>query len=141
MFRHGEYLIKVGLSAPPWHTKTFLFERGRRRGDFTERDRLVLNVLQPHHTRLYRAAAARKRAYAALAVLEQVDEPTALVVPAARDTIDVVTARAGMLLRAYFFGDVQGRRCRGRSSNGYVGAAASRCTFTVELGCPSRKAR
>jgi hypothetical protein len=108
LFRHGEYLIKVGLSAPPCHTKTFLFKRGRRRGDFTERDRLVLTVLQPHHRRLYRAAAARRRAYAALAVLEQVDEQTALVVLAARDTIDVATARAGMLLRAHFFDDAQG---------------------------------
>jgi hypothetical protein len=33
-----------------------------------------------------------------------------------RDTIDVATARAPVLLRAYFFDDVQGRRCRGRSS-------------------------
>jgi hypothetical protein len=138
--RHGAGADVLPARRPPLtrvptdrdHTKTLLFERGGRRGDFTERDRLVLNVLQPDHTRLYRAAAARRRAYAALAVLEQVDEQTALVVLAVRDTIDVATARAPVLLRAYFFDDVQGRRCRGRSSSGYAGAAAGRCTFTVE---------
>jgi hypothetical protein len=121
------------------HTKTLLFERGGRRGDFTERDRLVLNVLQPDHTRLYRAAAARRRAYAALAVLE-VDEQTALVVLAVRDTIDVATARAPVLLRAYFFDDVQGVAAEGGrrvATRGQPRAAAR----SRSSGCPSRKAR
>src|SRR5262245_48523060 len=42
-----EHEMNVGLDAPPWHTKVFLFDRGGGR-DFDERDRAVLNMLRPH---------------------------------------------------------------------------------------------
>ncbi len=44
---HTEYELEVPLPSPLWHTKTFLFGRGGGR-DFTERDRLLLDLLQPH---------------------------------------------------------------------------------------------
>ena len=42
-----EHELSVTIPSPLWHTKTFLFDRGVGR-DFTERDRLVLDRLQPH---------------------------------------------------------------------------------------------
>jgi hypothetical protein len=54
-FRPGgiEHELNIPIPSPLWHTKTFLFDRGRGR-DFTERDRLVLDRLQPHLARLWR---------------------------------------------------------------------------------------
>ena len=65
-----EYELNVAIPSPPWHTKTFLFERRGGR-DFTERDRRVLDVLQPHLARLWRAAQLRRRLGAALASLDE----------------------------------------------------------------------
>src|SRR6266540_1236842 len=58
--------LNVASPSPPWHTKTFLFDRRPGR-DFTERDRLVLDLLQPHFGHLWRAAQTRRRLPAALA--------------------------------------------------------------------------
>jgi hypothetical protein len=54
-----EYGLAVAIPSPPWHLKDFGFSRTGNR-DFTERDRLVLDVLQPHLARLWRAARARR---------------------------------------------------------------------------------
>lgn len=55
-----EYELEVGIPSPLSHTKTFLFDRGVGR-DFSERDRLVLDLLQPHLRRLYEIAELRRR--------------------------------------------------------------------------------
>jgi DNA-binding CsgD family transcriptional regulator len=55
-----EYELEVGIPSPRSHTKTFLFDR-RRGPDFTERDRDLLNLLQPHLCRLYAIAELRHR--------------------------------------------------------------------------------
>jgi DNA-binding CsgD family transcriptional regulator len=65
-----EHELSVPIPSPLWHTRTFLFDRGRGR-DFTERDRLVLHALQPHVARISRAARTRRLLQAALAELEQ----------------------------------------------------------------------
>jgi DNA-binding CsgD family transcriptional regulator len=65
-----EYELNVALPSPLWHTKTFLLSRGPGR-DFTERDRLVLDLLQPHLARLWEAAQTRRLLKAALARLDQ----------------------------------------------------------------------
>jgi DNA-binding CsgD family transcriptional regulator len=67
-----EHELEVAIPSPLWHTKTFLFNRGGR--DFTERDRLILDLLQPHLTRLWHAARTRRLLRAALAELDRVDE-------------------------------------------------------------------
>jgi DNA-binding CsgD family transcriptional regulator len=51
--------LNLALPSPPWHTKTFLFDRSPGSPDFTERDRLVLDLLQPHLARLWRRAHAQ----------------------------------------------------------------------------------
>jgi DNA-binding CsgD family transcriptional regulator len=56
-----EHELEVAIPSPLSHTKTFLFDRGPGR-DFTERDRTVLNVLQPHLVRLYELARLRSAA-------------------------------------------------------------------------------
>jgi DNA-binding CsgD family transcriptional regulator len=61
-----EYELNVAIPSPPWHTKTFLFDRGRGSRDFTERDRLVLDLLQPHLARLWQRAHERRPASARL---------------------------------------------------------------------------
>jgi DNA-binding CsgD family transcriptional regulator len=54
-----EHELEVGIRSPLWHTKTFSFARGKEWPDFDERDRCVLNVLQPHLTHMYRNAKLR----------------------------------------------------------------------------------
>jgi hypothetical protein len=61
--------LNVAIPSPPWLTKTFLFQRRRGR-DFTERGRLVLDLLQPHLGRLWRASQTRRRLSAAIAGLD-----------------------------------------------------------------------
>jgi DNA-binding CsgD family transcriptional regulator len=68
-----EYELEVSIPSPHWHTKTFLFGRSRGR-DFTQRDRLLLDLLQPHLARIWFAARTRRLLKAALAELDRVDE-------------------------------------------------------------------
>jgi DNA-binding CsgD family transcriptional regulator len=68
-----EYELSVPIPSPLWHTKTFLFDRANGR-DFSERDRLVLDLLQPHVGSIWRAAKTRRVLRAALADLEQASE-------------------------------------------------------------------
>jgi DNA-binding CsgD family transcriptional regulator len=64
-----DHELNVAIPSPPWHTKTFLFDRAPG-SDFTERDRRVLDLLQPHLGRLWRAARTRRQLRAALESLE-----------------------------------------------------------------------
>ncbi len=56
-----EHELVVAIPSPLWHTKTFSFARSKEWPDFDERDRSVLDVLQPHLVHLYRNAKLRKR--------------------------------------------------------------------------------
>lgn len=69
----AEYELVVAIPSPLWHTKTFLFDRTGGR-DFSERDRLLLDLLQPHLARLWLAARTRRLLSSALAELDRVDE-------------------------------------------------------------------
>ncbi len=69
-----EYELVVAIPSPLWHTKTFLFGRGSGSRDFTERDRLLLDLLQPHLARIWLAARTRRLLSSALAELDRVDE-------------------------------------------------------------------
>jgi DNA-binding CsgD family transcriptional regulator len=81
-----EYELEAAIPSPQEHTKTFLFDDGRR--DFSERDRSLLNLLQPHLAQLYRAAAVRRLADSARAV-------------DARGAIELSSPRARRLLGDY----------------------------------------
>jgi DNA-binding CsgD family transcriptional regulator len=104
-FRPGdiERELIVAIPSPPWHTKTFLFNRPRGR-DFTERDRLVLDRLQTHFGRLWRAAQTRRRLNAAVAALESASEHDSrgLIVLAPGGGIDFASPPARRLIREHF---------------------------------------
>lgn len=93
-----EYVFEVGITPSLVYTKNFLFQKAT--ADFDERDRLVLNLLRPHLSYLYRQALARRRLTSALAALERSREAVVLFDRRAR--IAFVTVRARRLLAAYF---------------------------------------
>ena len=96
-----EHELEVGIPSPLEHTKTFLFDDGRR--DFGERERTLLNLLQPHLVQLHRAAAVRRIADTARAVLEDgrdLGQHGVLVVDA-RGAIQMASPQARRLLDDY----------------------------------------
>lgn len=100
-FRPGglEHQIGVGITAPLTHTKVFLFTNDRRLGDFSERDRTILNLLRPLLTMRYRQVAARKRVDVASAALQTTDEALVLLDGAGR--AEFATPRALRLLASH----------------------------------------
>ena len=98
-----EHELAVAIPSTPWHTKTFIFDRERGR-DFTERDRLVLDLLQPHLDRLWRAARTRLRLRTAIAALESTSEqdPRGLIVLAPDGHIEFASPPARRLIREHF---------------------------------------
>ena len=96
-FQHLPFELGVGLPAPPWHTKVFLFHRIHR--DFRRRDTELLDLLRPHLVHLWESAKTRRIA-AALAAGAGV--PGALVVLDSGHAIEFATARARALLESYF---------------------------------------
>ena len=98
-----DHELNVGIPSPPWHTKTFLFDRAPGR-DFTERDRRVLDVLQPHLARLWSAARMRRQLRAAIEGLEQASEHDAsgVLLVAADGLVELASPAARRLLHDYF---------------------------------------
>jgi DNA-binding CsgD family transcriptional regulator len=101
-----EHRLVVGLPGPQSHTKCFLFDRGRRHGDFDERDRLVLELLRPHLASCY-AAARDRRLASALSLGDDVSGGLLVLAPSGR--IDFADRLAEELLRRYFELDSGGR--------------------------------
>jgi DNA-binding CsgD family transcriptional regulator len=63
----GEYELELWLTTPDGIAGGFAFDSLER--DFSERDKLVLDTLQPHLAQLWRNAAARQRKSRSLAAL------------------------------------------------------------------------
>ena len=95
--------ISIPIPSPPWHTKTLLFDRAIGRRDFSERDRLVLDLLQPHFARLWRAAETRRLLRAAFDCLDSAAEEDArgVVVLGPHGRIAFASPAARRLLRDY----------------------------------------
>jgi DNA-binding CsgD family transcriptional regulator len=55
-----EHVMTVPLPAPPGRTRDFVFDRGPGSG-FTETERMMLTLLQPHLYRIYTQATGRRR--------------------------------------------------------------------------------
>jgi DNA-binding CsgD family transcriptional regulator len=98
-----EHQLEVAIPSPWWHTKTFLLDRAGGR-DFTERDRLVLNLLQPHLTRLWHAARTRRLLAAALAELDRTDEHDnrGVILLGTGDEVEFASPPTQRLLREFF---------------------------------------
>jgi DNA-binding CsgD family transcriptional regulator len=103
-FRYMPYELGVGLPAPPWHTKIFLFHRVDR--DFRERDICILELLRPHLVHLWESAKMRRTANA---IAAGVDLPGELVVFGSGHAVEFATAGARRLLGEYF-DDARGAR-------------------------------
>jgi DNA-binding CsgD family transcriptional regulator len=96
--------IDVGLRSNGSHTRMFLFTRGR--GDFGERDRLVLDLLQPHLQQRHDRVQAAAEATDALASLgeHETDDPRHIVLCTGDGVIEFASPQSRRLLRRYLPG-------------------------------------
>jgi DNA-binding NarL/FixJ family response regulator len=91
--------LGVRLPIPPRsRSRVFVFDRGGR--DFSDRDRVVLDMLSPHLVRVHRVSENRRRLSAALALHESMQ--AAVVLLEADDRVAFVSTAARELLDCYF---------------------------------------
>ena len=97
-----EFELEVALPSPPSHTRTFLFDDARH--DFGERERALLNLLQPHLLQLHRVASLRRRGAVARRLIEAASDSgqACVLVVEATGAIEPVGERAREWLKAYF---------------------------------------
>lgn len=98
-----EHELNVPIPSPLWHTKTFLFDRAGPR-DFVERDRMVLELLQPHLARISAAARTRRLLRSTLAEVERgtEDDARGVVFLDAVGDMEFASPPARRLLRDFF---------------------------------------
>ena len=96
-----EHELEIDIPSPPLHWKTFFFDRAERA--FSERDRLVLDLLQPHLARLWEAARTRRELAAALVGLDQAEahESRGVILLGARGEVEYASEPARRLLREF----------------------------------------
>ena len=96
--------MSVPIPSPLWHTKTFLFDRGGEEEYFTERDRLVLDLLQPHLVATWEAARTRRLVRATLAELDHSDATSSrgVVFLNVVGDVEFASESARRLLQEYF---------------------------------------
>ncbi len=97
-----EYVIAKGLPGPPDRVTTLVLDR--KQCDFSERDRLVLNVLGPHFNQSYRnavaASASRLRIEALEDGVETLDRGLVLIAP--NGAVQWTSSRARQSFTKYF---------------------------------------
>jgi DNA-binding CsgD family transcriptional regulator len=105
-----EHELNLPLPSPLWHTKTFLFDRADG-SDFNERDRLVLDLLQPHLARLWEAAQTRRLLKAALERLDQSEDgdSSGVILLADDESPGFTSPSARRLIRDFFQPEAGGR--------------------------------
>jgi DNA-binding CsgD family transcriptional regulator len=102
VYRHEgiNYWLDMGLPPQEGVTRVFIFVHDTR--DFGDRERLLLQLLEPHLERRARDVEMRAAAVEALAAAEDGgDEPQAIVLATARGTIEFGSPHARDLLRRY----------------------------------------
>ena len=96
-----EHEMTVVIPSPPWHIKGFIFDRATR--NFGDRDRLILNALQPHLTRAWREMVARRKLATAITALEhRTDPPTGVLLMQTEGGIVFASELAVDLLGEFF---------------------------------------
>jgi DNA-binding CsgD family transcriptional regulator len=94
------YWLDMGLPPQKGVTRVFIFTHAAR--DFGDRERLLLQFLQPHLERRARDVEARVAAVDALAAVEDAgDQPHDIVLATARGTLEFGSPRSRELLRRY----------------------------------------
>lgn len=98
-----ERMLAVAIPSAMWHRKHLVFERENGR-DFSERDRLVLNRLQPHLARMWEAARTRRLLRATLGEIDRADEHEGrgFVLLSPGGTLEFASPPAQRLLREFF---------------------------------------
>jgi DNA-binding NarL/FixJ family response regulator len=96
---HVEHELAVALPARVGQTRTFLFDRESR--DFSERDRLLLDLLRPHLIRRYASWAMQRRAAAGLAEIAESGASPAVLILDRAGRIAFAQASVRRLLRDY----------------------------------------
>jgi DNA-binding CsgD family transcriptional regulator len=92
--------LDIGLPPQESVTRVFIFVHGTR--DFGDRERLLLQLLEPHLERRAREVEARAEAVDALAAVEEAgDQPHDIVLAALTGTIEFGSPRSRALLRRY----------------------------------------
>ena len=98
-----ERMLAVAIPSAMWHRKHLVFDRAKG-PDFTERDRLVLNRLQPHLAGMWEAARTRRLLRATLGEVDRADEHEGrgfvLLSPGGR--LEFASPPAHRLLREFF---------------------------------------
>ena len=94
--------LAVAIPSPASHSKHFRLDR--HGGRFSHRDRMLLDHLQPHLGRLWRAAQTRRKLRAAISGLEWASEQDArgVLLLAADGSIEFASPPAHRLMRKYF---------------------------------------
>lgn len=102
------YWMDFGIAPTGPKTRVFIFTRDDR--DFDERDRLVLELLQPYLQRRFDAVTSAAKAADALATLEESsdDAVSDIVLCSSTGVIEFASSRSRRLLGLYFH-DVNGR--------------------------------
>jgi DNA-binding CsgD family transcriptional regulator len=91
--------LEVGISSSPRYTKNFLFHAAR---EFDERDRLLLNLLQPHLVYLYRRAAERRALTTVLVALNvAASDDRGVIVLGRFGRVEAATPAARRMLEDY----------------------------------------
>ena len=93
--------LNVRIPSPLCERKTFLFDRAKR--PFSERDRLVLDLLRPHFGRLWQAARTRRLVASALAAHDQADvsEMRGVILLGAGGKLEYMSPAARRLVREF----------------------------------------
>jgi DNA-binding CsgD family transcriptional regulator len=104
VYRHEgiNYWLDMGLPPQEGVTRVFIFTHALR--DFGDRERLLLQLLQPHLERRAREVEERDAAVEALAALEDArngDQPHDIVLATASGTIEFGSPHSRELLRRY----------------------------------------
>jgi len=99
------YWLDVGLRSDGRITRCFLFTHDSR--DFEERDRLLLDLVQPHLERRSTRVAAATAAVDSLAAIDG-DDPHHVVLSAAQGVVEFASAESRRLLAEYL-GPLEGR--------------------------------
>jgi DNA-binding CsgD family transcriptional regulator len=110
IYRHEQtnHWLDVGLEPTGKNTRKLVFTRERH--GFDERDRLVLELLQPHLQRRYDDVQAMSEAVDVLAALEERgdDNPRHVVLCSSHGVIEFASPKSRRLLETYF-GPINGR--------------------------------
>jgi DNA-binding CsgD family transcriptional regulator len=115
-----QFWIDVGLRPTGRQTRVFTFARGSH--DFDERDRLVLELLQPHLQARHDAVQRAAEAASALATIEAegIDDPRCVILCSADGVIEFASPESRRLLACYL------ECCDGRIPAGVLSAIRCR---------------